>query len=1244
MAKDFKQYTHIRLEGIVEDAKADGLLTDFDIRFLDNMIKCGRNNTVPSPKQLEQFYRIIDKYESKKSGVNSSTQAFIRPRHMSVRLAWHDSKWNGRICKEPCANTYCNGDHSLLTDRIKREKNDDFEEDLKDGEIPDTYEFYEYIPPCFWSINLLGSSETEIIHKNPAAPTFGELKETMMPYSVFSWPFENCFVRNDADRKKYGKYYPPPQFEQFIRSFTGRFEPEKSVVFLYANYSNPVSIEDNCYLLIGCAFLDKVSDLQKFDVSDDVLAKCRNIRGMENLSVINWAIQYGLTLPDTGVILPYHEYLQYEEETGDDKYINEMKVIIDESELTGAFKYVNMDFEDDTSIYLLSKIKRSLQKIKGHNIITDFDTDEAIRIIDHMLTIVWENRGHFPGIEKLGALLCGEPGKLNELVNILYTEAPDNYCQKLSDCIQNPSNAPDIYKSALAKLKSKLKDVDLSATEFLRLSALDLDDAIFRNIISGEGGFTVNDAAKNPYIIYEYYSAEQNEILSAALYKIDLAMFPMTGYWERIDEIHKFKILGPERARALIRYVLMNEKRYGNCYLEKSDVEKKILEYPLFYEKDAVLSISTKLREVSGEYREIFSEGLQIVPNEQNDEMYYYLKELFEKEKCIEKIIDEQLSKQPSRMHFDVDKYIKESIKKITTERDVFFDEEAFRREREELFGNVFCKGIYVITGVPGSGKSQEVIKIVEVLKKKLESYVVLTPTGKAALRLNNGNADVKIKAMTIDKFMRDQRYSPCLYSNIIIDEMSMVDTEKLCDLFKIIDFDRVDRLIMVGDPHQLPPIGAGKPFFDIIRFLRENETTKDNIIDLETNCRQKKDIGIVDFAFVFTGKSANSEKIISDALMDKSNDLFSVDYWRTSEELHSLLESSFKAAFNMTDDRAFGSVYRKAIKLNADDPDCANVDAFQVITPYNGGFYGAESINHFFHSRIYPDRDSVSGAYGDYSKIMLTQNEYRKGTLWLSNGSSGIVWPRLYNKNYFFEIRDYATNLSEEAIVLSFAITVHKSQGSGFEHVFLIIPQKQTLMSRELIYTALTRSTKGITILIYQDDEMPAKEMLFQLIKKSYIEKRKTSLFCNPANDGAYIPDNGVSCKSKNEYIIYRKLVEMQGKFSGFNFCYEKKLELPNEIFDIHPDFTIMIGDRIIFWEHLGKLNDRKYVSDWNNRIELYKSIGQFDNLITTDDVNGINDKRLENIIMEILSSDLKSFDRNTQLSKYHYSLASSR
>jgi len=92
------------------------------------------------------------------------------------------------------------------------------------------------------------------------------------------------------------------------------------------------------------------------------------------------------------------------------------------------------------------------------------------------------------------------------------------------------------------------------------------------------------------------------------------------------------------------------------------------------------------------------------------------------------------------------------------------------------------------------------------------------------------------------------------------------------------------------------------------------------------------------------------------------------------------------------------------------------------------------------------------------------------------------------------------------------------------------------------------------------------------------------------------------------------------------------------------HPDFTVMLGDRVVFWEHPGKLNDRKYVADWNNRVELYKSIGQFDNLITTDDINGINDKRLERIIMEMFSSNLKSFNRNTRFSNYHYSLASPR
>lgn len=85
-------------------------------------------------------------------------------KHLTVRMAWHDNRWNGRVCSDPESNWYCSGTHSLLSDRIARKK--DVELAKKNtGEKIDKFE--DYLPPCFWSCNSFSRQKYEIKHEHP---------------------------------------------------------------------------------------------------------------------------------------------------------------------------------------------------------------------------------------------------------------------------------------------------------------------------------------------------------------------------------------------------------------------------------------------------------------------------------------------------------------------------------------------------------------------------------------------------------------------------------------------------------------------------------------------------------------------------------------------------------------------------------------------------------------------------------------------------------------------------------------------------------------------------------------------------------------------------------------------------------------------------------------------------------------------------------------------------------------------
>ena len=160
--------------------------------------------------------------------------------HLTVRMAWHDSGWNGHVCNDPQANTYCSGAHSLLSGRIEKKKDVTLEQANKGKPIAGTFGPAS-IPPCYWSVNAFGARGFRIEHHH--AFTQGDqpiatLEDEVKPYSVLTWPFKLSFVHNADNKKKHGNY--PPDLDKRIDNFVNSFTPRQSVVFFYANYDNPV--------------------------------------------------------------------------------------------------------------------------------------------------------------------------------------------------------------------------------------------------------------------------------------------------------------------------------------------------------------------------------------------------------------------------------------------------------------------------------------------------------------------------------------------------------------------------------------------------------------------------------------------------------------------------------------------------------------------------------------------------------------------------------------------------------------------------------------------------------------------------------------------------------------------------------------------------------------------------------------------------------------------------------------------
>ena len=320
-------------------------------------------------------------------------------------------------------------------------------------------------------------------------------------------------------------------------------------------------------------------------------------------------------------------------------------------------------------------------------------------------------------------------------------------------------------------------------------------------------------------------------------------------------------------------------------------------------------------------------------------------------------------------------------------------------------------------------------------------------------------------------------------------------------------------------------------------------------------------------------------------------------------------------------------------------------------MTPYRAGYFGTLGINEFvkseYRERHFADNFRFANSPFDHAdKIIRINNEY----VWmggirrlrLSNGSIGVLnnkshtlfGRRKWFRRYYFLDQEAPIDWidDEDNFELAYAITIHKSQGSDFNETFTVIPQKPTLLSRELMYTALTRSKGKVSLFLQESEGVNPLEVARG---RSFVLARNTSIFEDPEDRrGIYEPEKGVYVKSKIEYILYTALKSAEASFE-----YERELPLKGKSYTIHPDFTIEVNGRTYYWEHLGILDIKDYYEDWTKRRQGYIENGYYENLITTDDLEGVSKEKIVKVVQDMLKNDL-TVSEDERFSKHHYNL----
>ena len=300
-----------------------------------------------------------------------------------------------------------------------------------------------------------------------------------------------------------------------------------------------------------------------------------------------------------------------------------------------------------------------------------------------------------------------------------------------------------------------------------------------------------------------------------------------------------------------------------------------------------------------------------------------------------------------------------------------------------------------------------------------------------------------------------------------------------------------------------------------------------------------------------------------------------------------------------------------------------------------HGHRFGVESLNRFIQRKFRADTRSYAtsrfrkiprpmGAqeivYGD--KVINLRNQHRNKVFpkdaalkYVANGEIGIAVGQYKGKNSGYTGQPWALEVEfatqrgfkysytggdfseekEASLALAYALTVHKTQGSEFGTTFLILPESCRLLSRELLYTAVTRQFDKIVIL-HEGTLLRLRD--FSSDYRSETARRITNLFTPPelTEHGAKYFERGMihkteageAVRSKSEVIIANAL-----RARGVEYAYEQPLKIGEQL--MLPDFTIEDEEvgRTIYWEHLGMLADPVYKRRWESKLETYRKNG---------------------------------------------------
>ncbi|NKJ47194.1 hypothetical protein CIC12_10655 [Burkholderia sp. SG-MS1] len=1208
--------------------------------------------------------------------------------HLTVRVPWHDSDWNGSICKLPCENTSC-----MVLPRIGTGRSDAGETVLAGKSIQGFSE--QDLPPCVDEHGtFMARFPVEKLKKHPyqfvaSHAHFSETPLTFEPFAAAAIPFrwmlketvqgsrkdktaglarELQLGYDPAREPEMASHIPDTWIQEgtnqlvMLDTFFSAIRKDESLVFFYAKRT-PLS-DSPKRVIVGVGRVKGKGEPAEYRYAAGK-RPANAISGFLWERSIAHSIRVDAKAPVDGFLLPYRALLDIAKE--DVSLELERFVAFAPDEAFEQYSFGSELLSQDNAIASLLSIEHALQEIAK---LTDGPWNEYRRWIDTELNRLWKLRGPYPGFGAALVALGVERGNLLawHLVSRIEQDNARSAWDVFEDVLDAPHTLPKHLQVCVGPtLAEKWRRLDDGRKDLLKLlSRFELsNDQAFYWYGKGRNtdGLNVTDAQlrQNPYLLFET-RAEHSLPFGA----VDRGLFnarELEGSHELPPESRVYESADLRRVRALIvdrlEHAAVEE---GHTILPADWIIDRVLELPI--EPPCILD-----SELLPLLDNTLAPALALVESE--DSRFYQLSRYAQARSCIADEIAARHNQPSLEEEHDWLRLVNDAIEQSNPASEWDEQEQAARTEKAAALRMIYQSQISLLMGAAGTGKSTLIKALSLIPAVRRQGMLLLAPTGKARVRLEQASG-MAGQGKTIAQFLNAyQRYDGATgryamrpdaercgdHRTVVIDECSMLTEDQFAATLDALQ--NVDRLILVGDPKQLPPIGAGRPFVDICRRL-EPEGVKSmtpcvakGYAELRVTRRHAAGERRLDLAFANLFSDAGHDEMpndLWDLVAEGGAKQIEAVNWNTPEELDRSLSESLRKELSLSsvdDSKRFeesyggtefeGRVYfwpRK--KAETEGGAASKAEDWQILSPLRQSLAGSDALNRQLQGRFRSRALELSGK-SQYRRIPRPLGPHR--LLWgdkvinVQNKSDRPSWPKL-EKSYvangevgvatgFFKRREskqFFEQLEVEMatqpgiaftfkswefgadatppLELAYALTVHKTQGSEFGTTFLVIPHKCRTLTREMLYTALTRHKRKVVLLV-----QGALRELFAYTHDSASEtkRRLTNLFetSRPVTIALghrqvqlddrliYRTAKNELVRSKSEWIIADKL-----HAAGIDYAYEPDVTLAGKL--RWPDFVIRDKRNVTwYWEHLGRMDLKRYRDNWASKALAYRSEG---------------------------------------------------